>query len=196
MKIMAIADVESPALWEHYNENRLRGVDLIVSCGDLDPRYLSFLVTVANVPLCYVHGNHDERYDTIPPEGCVCIDDSIRIFDGVRFLGLGGCYPYRDGKYMYTEAQMQKRIRRLSRQLRKHGGFDVLVTHSPARGIGDGDDLPHRGYEAFFPLLEKYRPAYMLHGHVHMQYDYKLKREEIWRDTTIVNAYERYMIEI
>ncbi|MCD7982134.1 MAG: metallophosphoesterase [Clostridiales bacterium] len=196
MKIMAIADVESPALWEHYNENRLRGVDLIVSCGDLDPRYLSFLVTFANIPLYYVHGNHDERYDTLPPDGCVCIDDSIRVFDGVRFLGLGGSYPYTDGKYMYTEAQMQKRIRRLSRQLRKHGGFDVLVTHSPARGIGDAEDLPHRGYEAFFPLLEKYRPAYMLHGHVHMQYDYKLKRENAYQDTKIINAYEKYFLEI
>ncbi len=196
MKIMAIADLESSALWNHYNENRLVDTDLIVSCGDLDPRYLSFLVTFANVPLLYVHGNHDDCYDRIPPEGCICIDDTIYVHNGVRFLGLGGCVPYKKGKHMYSEAQMQKRIRKVSRQIRKHGGFDVLVTHAPVRGIGDSEDLPHRGYEAFFSLLRQYNPSYMLHGHVHMQYDYTLPRENVYENTKIINAYEKYFIHI
>ncbi|MCC8029598.1 MAG: metallophosphoesterase family protein [Lachnospiraceae bacterium] len=196
MKIMAIADAASPALWEHYNDNKLYDTDLIVSCGDLDPRYLSFLVTCVNVPLLYVHGNHDECYDDIPPDGCICIDDRVYVHNGIRFLGLGGCFPYNKGKYMYTEAQMKRRIRRVSRQIRKYGGLDVLVTHAPVRGIGDGEDLPHRGYQAFIPLLEKCRPPYMLHGHVHMQYDYTLKRENEYQDTKIINAYEKYFLEI
>ncbi|MCD8045668.1 MAG: metallophosphoesterase [Clostridiales bacterium] len=196
MKIMAIADRESPALWNHYNENRLTDTDLIVSCGDLDPRYLSFLVTSANVPILYVHGNHDHCYDRIAPDGCICIDDRVFLYNGVRFLGLGGCVPYKEGAYMYTEAQMRRRIRKVALQIRRYGGFDVLVTHAPLRGIGDADDAPHRGYEAFFPLLEKYRPAYMLHGHVHMQYDYTLKRENSYLDTKIINAYEKYFLEI
>ncbi|MCD8217732.1 MAG: metallophosphoesterase family protein [Clostridiales bacterium] len=196
MKIVAIADAESSALWNHYNENKLTDVDLIVSCGDLDPRYLSFLVTFANVPVLYVHGNHDNSYDRIPPEGCICIDDQVFEYGGIRFLGLGGCIPYNDGKYMYSEKQMQQRIRRVSRKIRKHGGFDVLVTHAPLRGIGDAEDLPHRGYESFFPLLDKYHPSYMLHGHVHVQYDYKLKRENAYQDTTIINAYEKYFLEL
>lgn len=196
MKVMAIADVESKALWDHYNLNRLDDTDLIVSCGDLDHRYLSFLVTCANIPLLYVHGNHDSCYTKTPPEGCICIDDRIYVHDGIRFLGLGGCQPYKDGPNMYTEAQMKKRIRKLSIQLRRHGGFDVLVTHAPVHGIGDGEDLIHRGYECFLPLLEKYKPAYMLHGHVHMQYDYTLKRENSYKDTTIINAYEKYFLNI
>lgn len=196
MKIMAIADVESKALWEHYNSNRLDDTDLIVSCGDLDPRYLSFLVTCANIPLLYVHGNHDECYDRTPPDGCICIDDRIYVHNGIRFLGLGGSFPYKDGKYMYTESQMKRRIRRMSRQLRRYNGFDVLVTHAPAYGIGDGEDPAHRGYEIFLPLLEKYKPAYMLHGHIHMQYDYTLKRENPYQETTIVNAYEKYFLDL
>lgn len=90
MNIMAIADTESTALWDHYNANPITNTDIILSCGDLDPRYLSFLVTCTNVPLLYVHGNHDEKYDTIPPEGCICIDDKIYVHEGVRILGLGG----------------------------------------------------------------------------------------------------------
>ncbi len=196
MKIAALADHESSALWDHYEENRLDDVDLIISCGDLDPRYLSFLVTCSNLPLLYVHGNHDDRYDSMPPEGCTCIDDRIEVVDGVRFLGLGGCQPYKKGKYMYTEEQMKRRMDRISRQIKKHDGFDVLVTHASARGIGDSDDLPHQGYEAFYPFLEKYRPPYMIHGHMHKCYDYAFKRENRYGDTKILNAYEKYMIEI
>lgn len=196
MKIMAIADVESKVLWDHYNSNRLDDTDLIVSCGDLDPNYLSFLVTCTNVPLLYVHGNHDDCYDETPPEGCICIDDRLYVHNGIRFLGLGGSFPYKNGKYMYTESQMKRRIRRLQYQIRKHKGFDVLVTHAPAHGIGDGEDLVHQGYKTFLSLLEKYRPQYMLHGHVHMQYDYKLKRENPYQETNIVNAYEKYFLTI
>ena len=38
--------------------------------GDLPASYLTFLVTMANRPLFYVHGNHDVRYENQPPEGC------------------------------------------------------------------------------------------------------------------------------
>ena len=80
MKIMAIADIESKALWDHYNLNRLEDTDLIISCGDLDSRYLSFLVTCTNVPLLYVHGNHDNHYAKLPPEGCIDIDGKIFVY--------------------------------------------------------------------------------------------------------------------
>ena len=35
MKILAVADEESPALWEYYVPGRLKEYDLIISCGDL-----------------------------------------------------------------------------------------------------------------------------------------------------------------
>ena len=62
MRILALADEEAPALYDHFDKSRLEGIDLIISCGDLNPRYLSFLATFASVPVLYVHGNHDEKY--------------------------------------------------------------------------------------------------------------------------------------
>lgn len=62
MKILVIADVESKYLWDYFEKSKVEGIDLIISCGDLDPRYLSFLVTLANAPVLYVHGNHDKKY--------------------------------------------------------------------------------------------------------------------------------------
>ena len=41
MKILAIADEESAYLWDYFEKSKLEGIDLIISCGDLDPKYLS-----------------------------------------------------------------------------------------------------------------------------------------------------------
>ena len=73
MKILAIADDESKSLWDHFEKSKLEGIDLIISCGDLDPRYLSFLVTLSNVPVLSVRGHHDGKYEKIPPDCCICI---------------------------------------------------------------------------------------------------------------------------
>ena len=77
MKILFISDEESKYYWDHYSPEQFEDVDLIISCGDLAPQYLSFLVTLSKVPVYYVHGNHDGCYKSTPPEGCICIDDDI-----------------------------------------------------------------------------------------------------------------------
>ena len=43
MKILLLADVESKYLWDYFEKEKLDGIDLIISCGDLKPEYLSFL---------------------------------------------------------------------------------------------------------------------------------------------------------
>ena len=75
MKLLLISDLESPYLWDHYKPGRLDGIDMILSCGDLSSKYLSFLVTMGRMPLLYVHGNHDKTYEQHPPEECDCIED-------------------------------------------------------------------------------------------------------------------------
>ena len=170
VNILCVADEEDKGLWDFYTPDKLQGLDLIISCGDLDSDYLQFLVTMANCPLLYVHGNHDSSYVRKPPFGCICIEDEIFNFRGLRILGLGGSMRYKDGEHMYTEGQMRRRIMKLGAGLMMTAGFDVLVSHAPAKGWGDLDDLPHQGFECFNSLLERYHPAYMLHGHVHKAY--------------------------
>lgn len=196
MNILAIADEPSKSLWDYYEKDRLKGVDLILSCGDLPSAYLSFLATMHTAPVLYVHGNHDRDYAVKPPEGCECIEDRIFVYKGIRFLGLGGSYFYNNPLHQYTEAQMKKRIARLRLSLLKNRGFDVLLTHAPARGLGDGEDQAHRGFECFLPLLEKYQPSFMVHGHMHLNYSYKLKREQTYQETRIINAYEKTFFQI
>jgi Icc-related predicted phosphoesterase len=195
MKILAIADEESRYLWDFYEPGKLKDIDLIISCGDLNPDYLMFLVTLSNVPVLYVHGNHDEKYETKPPEGCVCIEDDIFVYKGVRILGLGGSMRYRPGKHQYTDAQMKRRVRKLWWKLWRKKGFDILVAHAPAYQLNDGMDLPHQGFTAFRYLMEKYKPKYFLHGHVHLNYGRRHKRYDQYEETQVVNAFERCIIE-
>ena len=196
MRILLVADEPSKALWDYYDGEKLKDIDLILSAGDLPPQYLSFLVTFANCPLLYVHGNHDGVYDQKAPDGCICIDDRIYEYQGIRILGLGGSMAYNGGPYQYTEKAMQRRARKLALKARFKGGFDILLTHAPARGMGDQDDLPHRGFEVFETMIDRYHPRYMVHGHVHMNYGYQIRRVQQHGETTVINAYEKYMLEI
>ena len=196
MKVLAIADEESKLLWDYFDKSYLEGIDLILSCGDLKPQYLSFLASFTHVPILYVHGNHDERYDTVPPEGCICIEDQIYVHDGVRILGLGGSMRYKPGKNQYTESEMRGRVRRMWWKLWRNKGFDILLTHSPAYQLNDDNDLPHRGFEVFRNLMDKYKPAYFVHGHVHLNYGRKFPRLSVYNETQVINAYEKYIFDI
>ena len=161
MKILAVADEESAALWDYY-----------------------------------VHGNHDTGYRTRPPEGCDCIDDCLVVYNGVRILGLGGCRRYRLGAHQYTEKEMRRRIRKLRFALWRAGGVDIVVTHAPPRNLGDDNDPAHWGFEALLELLDKYNPQYLIHGHVHSNYGMSRSRIHTRGSSTIINAYDRYVLEL
>ena len=196
MKILAIADEESKYLWDFFEKEKLEGIDLILSSGDLNPRYLSFLATFTSAPVLYVHGNHDDKYERIPPEGCICIEDQIYEHEGVRILGLGGSMRYQPGVNQYTEKEMVKRVKKLRFKLFRKKGFDILLTHSPAYQLNDGRDLPHQGFQVFNTLMDKYKPRFFIHGHVHMAYGRQHKRYDQYGDTHVINAFERCVFDL
>lgn len=198
MKILVLSDVADKALWDYLDRSLLEGIDLVLSCGDLPAEYLSFLTCFAHAPILYVHGNHDAGYAQKPPEGCICVEDTIYTHEGVRVLGLGGSMRYRpSAPHMYTDREMNRRARKLWWKLHRSRGFDILLTHAPARGVGDQEDLPHRGFQTFNDLMDRWQPQYMIHGHVHPQYAaLSFQRVRQYGNTTVVNAYKRHVIEI
>ena len=190
MRILAVSDVAAQYYYDFYTPGKLDEFDLILACGDLSSGYLDFLVSMARCPLVYVRGNHDDRLIDHPPEGCICAEDRIVVCGGVRILGLGGSHRYRDGENMFTEGQMKRRIRRLWFSLRRHKGFDILLTHAPAWHINDMDSLSHRGFQCFVDLLDRYKPKYFIHGHVHRNYGVKIPQRTQRGETTIINAFD------
>lgn len=194
MKILLVSDREEPYIWDYFDRERFKDVELVLSCGDLKAEYLSFLVTMINAPLFYVPGNHNKSYLKNPPEGCESADGTLLTYKGIRILGLGGCMSYSFQAFQYTEEEMEKRIKKLRKVVEKNKGFDILLTHAPALGLGDGDDRAHRGFASFVNLLDQYSPKYFFHGHQHLNYKVQ-ERIRRYGSTTIVNAFGYHIID-
>ena len=91
---------------------------------------------------------------------------------------------------------MRRRIARRALDLRRAGGFDILLTHAPAAGWGDGEDYAHRGFECFNDLIDRWHPRWHVHGHVHMNYSFGAPRILQHGETEVINAWGRYLLEI
>lgn len=191
MRILFVSDTVMPQMESAANlRRRYNDIELVVSCGDMPPVYLEFIVSILNVPLFYVRGNHDERYKDYPPGG-QDLHRRVLTYKGLTFAGLEGSINYNNGPIQYTQMQMYSMVlamgmRVLPRRFLKGYGVDVLVTHSPARGIHDAEDLPHNGFNALLRYMEWYRPRYMVHGHVHT-YDRRKTTRTDYYETHIVN---------
>jgi calcineurin-like phosphoesterase family protein len=192
VRVLAVSDQVHEGLAAGMTAGTAGGriADLIVACGDLPTDYLATLMNALDAPLVFIPGNHDPDlsgyrqsrtglftlagFPAIPPwpDGALSADGRVVDAAGLRIAGLGGCVRYAEGPNQYTERQQARRARRLRacarrRRLRDHRSVDVLITHAPPRGIGDADDLPHRGFRCYHRLVADLAPAALLHGHVH-----------------------------
>jgi calcineurin-like phosphoesterase family protein len=188
VRVLAVSDEVDDAIAA--DPGPVRGADLIVACGDLPFEYLGSLMNALDIPLVFIPGNHDPDLSGyrssragltlragMPvrapwPDGAVNADGHVVDAAGLRLAGLGGCLRYRDGPNQYTDRQQARRALALRaaarwRRQRDGRGVDVLLTHAPPRGVGDGDDPPHRGFTALRSLTAALRPSALLHGHVH-----------------------------
>jgi calcineurin-like phosphoesterase family protein len=188
VRVLAVSDEVDEALW--HDTSAVTSADLVVACGDLPFQFLGHLIERLDVPLVFVPGNHDPDitgYRTsraglglragMPveppwPAGAVNVDGRIAEVAGLTIAGLGGCLRYRDGPNQYTQRQFAHRARRLAvtqrwRMATGGGRIDVLLTHAPPLGVGDAEDLPHRGFRALHRLVAQTSPPLLLHGHVH-----------------------------
>lgn len=197
MKILAVSDIESKYIWDHFEPEAFRGVDLIISCGDLKAKYLSYLVTMIPAPLFYVPGNHDKCFVKEPPAGCECIDGRLAEYKGLRIVGFGGCRSHHPTIYEYSDRQMWRRVKKLGPEIRRKKGFDILVTHAPALGLGDSVGTFHQGFEAFRFLNETHNPKIHLYGHRHLPCS-PVNRGAAFQfgGTTMINATGYRIIEI
>lgn len=196
MRILAIADVEDDTLENHLAHEGRGAYDVVVSCGDLRLSYLDYVATMANAPLLYVRGNHDTTYEDDPALGGINLHGRIETIGGLRFGGLEGSVRYREGIVGYSQAEMRHKAVALGLRAALTGGIDVLVTHAPARGHGDLEDLPHQGFDAFNGLLTWTKPRIMLHGHVHLDYGLITREQQHPSGARLVNAYGWYELEL
>lgn len=183
-------------LYDYFDKERFSDVDLIISAGDLRPKFLSFLVSMLNKPCYYVRGNHDIIYEQQPPLGCKNIDGKVVTYKGVRIVGFEGCRWYGGRGVEYTERQMAFKVAKVKLKIWTKGGIDIVVAHAPPKGIHDGKDLCHVGFCSFLKLIEKYKPQYFIHGHTHPNYGYTRGIMTEFKETKVVNVYGYYVFEV
>jgi Icc-related predicted phosphoesterase len=196
IKVLSVSDVVDSMLHRLAGKDPFTDINVIISCGDLPPEYLSRLVNAFSAPLYYVSGNHDIRYKDKLPQGGFNLHGRLEKIGGIRFLGLEGSHWYNGGPFQYTEPQMRAVVRRLRPTLWWRGGVDVVVTHAPPLHIHDAEDPCHRGFECFRWLITKYQPQYFIHGHIHRHFSDPSEREAVVEATKVVNTYGYNILEI
>jgi Icc-related predicted phosphoesterase len=90
-------------------------------------------------------------------------------------------------------ARMTPRL--LWNRFRRGRALDVLITHSPPRDVNDRPDPAHRGFKAIRTFLRWFKPAYQLHGHVHL-YDRSVPFCAHYEETSVVNVYPYRVVDI
>lgn len=208
--VLAVTDEVDPRIYSGSVRERMGDVDLVISCGDVPATYIEFLTDMLHKEVYYVLGNHAEelvregqRGEPRHPQGAT--DLGFRVVrdkrTGVIFAGLPGSIRYVEhSRVQYSEAEMGWRILRmvprlLWNKLRYGRAFDILVTHSPARDLGDRGDTAHRGFKVMCKLIEWARPRYHLHGHVHL-YDRSQGHTIRHHHTDIINVYPYQKLEL
>lgn len=196
MKILLISDRISPTLYRDNPPKIADDVELVISCGDLPGHYLDYIVSTLNVPCYCVPGNHDTEFENQAPPGWISLDGKIVAYKDLVIAGLGGCRRYGPGPHQYSEAEMKSRwLRMLPSFWRHKRRLDILVTHAPAAGLGDLDNEVHCGFKIFRQVIDKYRPLYHFHGHVHLNYSINPRILE-YKGTRIVNGYEHHVTDL
>lgn len=194
LTVLAVADEVHGALYDRFEPERWRNVDLILSSGDLPPEYLDFLATRLNVPVFYVRGNHDGAYGASRFEGFENLHGRIVEYQGLRFAGFEGSRLYNGGPVQYSERHMSALARRSRLRAVVRGVPDIIVTHAPPHGCHDGSDRCHRGFDCFERLIRAWKPELLVHGHVHDHYG----REPVSHrgSTAVVNAFPYRLLQV
>ncbi len=223
MKILCVADATDSLIYSAQSKKLFGDCDFVISAGDLPLRYYDYIMTIQSKNLYYVYGNHNLEqfrdvmkrggYDAMasfnatgemklmPHFGGDLIDGKC-IYDkknDLIIMGLGGSMLYNYGDSQYSEKQMQWRIRKMIPRLlynkKRYGRYvDILVTHAPPFGIGDGEDICHRGFECFLSFMDTYKPKYLLHGHVHL-FDENAPRITDYKGTKVINIYKSFILD-
>jgi Icc-related predicted phosphoesterase len=206
VKILAVSDEVVERLYSLCGNGHFRDIELILGCGDLPYPYLENLLTMLNIPLFYVPGNHDPTYNSedhlAHVEGGSNLDLKVVRFKKFFIGGFGGSVRYRpDGTNQHSQTDAYLRaFRMLPRLLLNRMNYgrslDVLITHSPPFGVHDDDTHAHQGLKAINWLLRQAKPRYHFHGHTHFQRGNLSPSETTQNLTKIINVFPYKIIEV
>lgn len=145
------------------------------------------------------HGAVYAGFKNIKDKSLVVIDSRTGKKTPLLITGTSGCLKYNNGLNQYTEREMFFKLLKLVpgllwNKLRYGRAMDIFLCHATPLGIHDKSDLCHRGFKCFLPFIDKFKPTYLVHGHIHI-YDNRTKRVTQYKDTSVVNVFSHYILE-
>ena len=220
MKILCVSDQIDPLVYSSSAKEHFKDIDIILCAGDLPMEYVDFIVSTLNKPTYFIFGNHNlkefgyyHRTSTSQDAYRPLENSTLKYSHGAHYLGFktaqtenklllagaSGSIRYNNGLNQYTDREMFLKLVAMIPSLimnkLKYGRYlDIFLTHTPPLDIHDKKDPCHRGFKCYRWFLEKFRPKYMIHGHIHL-YDIQDTRVSQFLDTTIINAVSHYILE-
>lgn len=207
MKILSISDVELGIIYSPQIAVRFSDIDLVISCGDLPYYYLEYIVSMLNVPLYHVRGNHAKTVEygsggeRTAPWGAIDLHRRCRRDEsGMLLGGIEGSLQYNFGPYQYSQLDLWWMVWLLTpslflNKLRYGRYLDIFITHAPPWKIHDLEDRPHVGSKAFRWLIEVFQPTLHLHGHIHV-YRQDTVTETQHKGTRVINTFGFRILEL
>ena len=220
MKILCVSDQIDPLVYSNSAKEHFKDIDIILCAGDLPMEYVDFIVSTLNKPTYFIFGNHNLKefgyyhrtsssQDAYRPLESSTLSyahgahymgfKTTKTENGLLLAGASGSIRYNNGLNQYTDREMFWKlvlmIPSLIMNKLKYGRYlDIFLTHTPPLDIHDKQDPCHRGFKCYRWFLEKFKPKYMIHGHIHL-YDIQDTRVSQFLDTTIINACSHYILE-
>jgi len=202
LKLLCVAERIDSFVFSKFIKERF-DVDGVLCAGDIPLDYIDFLASSLEKPVFIISGNHhfysatDEKPNAEPVRSC--LHRTIAGKD-VLIAGASGSIRCNKNPLQYTDAQMFFHIFALIPALivnkLKYGRYlDIFLTHAPPLGINDYADPCHRGFIAYRWFIERFKPRFHVHGHIHL-YDPKAVRAVQYKNTTVVNACGHCVIEL
>ena len=217
MKILCVSDQLDPLVYSNSAKERFKDIDLVLCAGDLPMEYVDFIVSTLNKPTYFVFGNHNLKEfsyyhksassNYVPPSAVEYSFYHGAQYAGFKVLregnlliaGASGSILYNKGLDQYTDRQMFFKLLGMVPFLLYnkiiYGRYlDIFLAHSPPAGIHDRPDPCHRGFNCFNWFISKFKPTYLIHGHIHL-YDIQDVRVSKSGETTIINAFSHYILQ-
>ncbi|MGL4981739.1 MAG: metallophosphoesterase [Treponemataceae bacterium] len=212
MKILCVSDQIDPLVYSNSAKERFKDIDLILCAGDLPMEYVDFIVSTLNKPTYFIFGNHNlsefkyyhrvesgiSNADLSACHGATYAGFKVLKANKLLIAGVSGSIAYNNGLNQYSDKKMLSLLvkmipRLIYNKIRYKRFVDIFLTHAPPLGIHDRNDPCHRGFKCYLWFLQKFKPKYMIHGHIHL-YDAQDIRVSKFEETTIINAYSHYIL--
>ena len=172
--LLVIADTHGELKYNKSYINLLKKSKYDLCCILGDVTDLDYEIILKYIPIDKIVGllgNHD-RFDILDKYGIKNISGNVIHINGVSIAGIEGCFKYKNENYpSFTHESSIRFLEGLPK-------VDILLSHDKPY-TKDNNDKVHDGLKGITKYLYDNKVPVNIHGHIHKNYEDKLKNGTI-----------------